>query len=162
MFDFVALVVLVWIALWLTVTPREATPVGRCSAGRSESLHGSGGSRADTALPIAGAFVGCLAAAHFLTFNALPLFFVREVGLPGYAPGNAFSVETALEIMAIATTPLLIARFGLRRSVVGTTTLAVGAILFRASVQSYRQMLLGAALEGLYYGLFSTLAIGWV
>lgn len=36
------------------------------------------------ALWIAGAFVGYLAAAHFLTLTALPLFLVQEVGLPGY------------------------------------------------------------------------------
>ena len=162
-FDVVAVVVLVWIVLWLTVTPREAAP-GRAgpAAGGNETSTAPGQRTSDTALWIAGAFVGCLAAAHFLTFTALPLFFVREVGLPGYAPGNAFSVKTAIELVAIASTPLLIARFGLRRSLTGTAVLAVGAILFLASVETYGQMLVGAALEGLYYGLFSTLAIGWV
>ncbi|MEM7741799.1 MAG: MFS transporter [Pseudomonadota bacterium] len=155
-FDVVAVVALLWIALWLAVTPRGATP-GR-KAANVDAQVGS----PDIALWIAGAFVGCLAAAHFLTFTALPLFFVREVGLPGYAPGNAFSVKTAVEIIAIACTPLLIARFGIRASLTATSALAVGAILYLASVETYGQMLAGAALEGLYYGLFSTLAIGWV
>ncbi|WP_308915711.1 MFS transporter [Jannaschia sp. LMIT008] len=162
-FDVVAAVVLVWIVLWLAVTPREAAARHAGSAtGGNETSMSPGQRTPDTALWIAGAFVGCLAAAHFLTFTALPLFFVREVGLPGYAPGNAFSVKTAVEIVAIACTPFLIARFGLRRSLTATAVLAVGAILFLASIQTYGQMLVGAAFEGLYYGLFSTLAIGWV
>lgn len=155
-FDIVAVVALVWVALWWIAAPRESTLGGRSVPGTVTAA-----SR-DVALWIAGAFVGCLAAAHFLTFTALPLFFVREVGLPGYAPGNAFTVKTAVEIVAIATTPFLIAYVGLRRSLLGTAVLAVVAILFLASVQSYSQMIAGAALEGLYYGLFSTLAIGWV
>ena len=161
-FDVVAIVVLVWIALWLTVTPRQAAPGRSALASNDDATSAARRAGVDTALWIAGAFVGCLAAAHFLTLTALPLFFVREVGLPGYAPGNAFSVKTAVEIIAIACTPLLIPRFGLRRSLTGTAVLAIGAILFLASVETYGQMLVGAALEGLYYGLFSTLAIGWV
>ncbi|MEM1237099.1 MAG: MFS transporter [Pseudomonadota bacterium] len=162
-FDAVAVVVLVWIALWLTVTPRGASPA-RKTAGmdKKDAAAVSQASISDMALWIAGGFIGCLAAAHFLTFTALPLFFVREVGLPGYAPGNAFSVKTAVEIVAIACTPTLIARFGIRQSLTGTAVLAVGAILYLASVETYGQMIVGAALEGLYYGLFSTLAIGWV
>ena len=162
-FDVVALVALLWIMLWLTVTPRKTAP-GRDNdpKGKENASKAVGGSVANQALWIAGAFVGCLAAAHFVTFTALPLFFVREVGLPAYAPGNVFSVKTAVEILAIACTPVLATRFGLRRSLIGTAVLAFGAILFLASVQSYQQMLIGAALEGLYYGLFSTLAISWV
>ncbi len=155
-FDVVAVVALAWVALWWLVTPRGAT------SGRKGRPKNAGQAPRDTALWIAAAFVGCLAGAHFLTFTALPLFYVQEVGLPGYAPGNAFSVKTAIEIVAIASTPLLIARIGLRRSLLGTACLAVVAIAFLASVQSYGQMLLGAALEGLYYGLFSTLAISWI
>lgn len=43
-----------------------------------------------------------------------------------------------------------------------TALLAVGAIQVLANVGSYPQMLLGAALEGVYYGLFSTLGISFV
>lgn len=162
-FDVVAVVVLAWIALWLTVTPRGASPVQKTAEINEEDDDAIfQANTSDMALWIAGAFIGCLSAAHFLTFTALRLFFVREVGLPGYAPGNAFSVKTAVEIVAIACTPILIARFGIRQSLTGTAVLAVGAILYLASVETYGQMIVGAALEGLYYGLFSTLAIGWV
>lgn len=154
-FDLVFFTALAWVFLWWRVAPREAFAARRVDPAR-------GAASSSGALWIAGVFVGCLAAAHFITFTALPLFFVREVGLPGYAPGNAFTIKTALEIAAIATTPFLIARFGLRRALIGTAALAVIAIFYLASVQTYAQMLVGAALEGVYYGLFSTLAIGWV
>ncbi len=161
-FDVVAVVALVWIVLWWTVTPRGAAPVQKATDVEDSDAVVSRVRSSDGALWLAGAFIGCLAAAHSLTFTALPLFFVREVGLPGYAPGNAFSVKTAVEIFAIACTPILIARFGMRPSLTATAALAVGAILYLASVETYGQMIAGAALEGLYYGLFSTLAIGWV
>ena len=158
-FDVVVVVAAAWCVLWWTVTPRGAMRGPGTAAPMAASA--SGAAR-NPALLLAGVFVACLAGAHFLTFTALPLFFVQEVGLPGYAPGNAFTVKTAVEIVAIASTPLLIARLGMRPALIGTAVLAVGAILFLASVETYGQMLAGAALEGLYYGLFSTLAIGYV
>ena len=157
-FDVVVAVAAAWCALWWTVTPRGAMR----DPGTATPLAFASGAARNPALLLAGTFVACLAGAHFLTFTALPLFFVQEVGLPGYAPGNAFTVKTAVEIAAIASTPLLIARLGMRPALIGTAILAVGAILFLASVETYGQMLVGAALEGLYYGLFSTLAIGYV
>ncbi|MEM7686243.1 MAG: MFS transporter, partial [Pseudomonadota bacterium] len=107
-------------------------------------------------------FVFCLALAHSLTFSALPIFFVQEVGLPGYAPGVAFSLKTFIELFAIFSTPFLIARFGLRAALIGTAQLAVVAILVLATTGSFAHMLVGAALEGFYFGLFSTLAISYV
>ena len=44
----------------------------------------------------------------------------------------------------------------------GTAILAVVAIQVLASVQTYPRMLVGAALEGFYFGLFTTLAISFV
>ncbi|WP_300062632.1 MFS transporter [uncultured Roseobacter sp.] len=147
---------LIWLGLWWWVAPRDAAiePTAPGTTDRRGSL--------TVALWIAVSFVFCLSVAHFMTFTALPLFFVQEVGLPGYAPGHAFSVKTFVEVLAILLTPILIARVGIRRSLLATGLLAVVAIQFLASVQSYPQMLLGAALEGFYYGLFSTLAISFV
>jgi len=107
-------------------------------------------------------FVFCLAVAHTLTFLSLPLFFVQEVGLPGYAPGLAFTVKTFVEVIAIFTTPYIIARFSLRHALIATSVLAIVAIQVLASVAGFSQMLAGAALEGLYFGFFSTLGISYV
>ena len=94
-----------------------------------------------------------------LTFSALPLIYVREVGLPGYAPGTAFSMKTFVEVLAIFTTPMIISRFGLKGPLVAVALLATVTILLLSYVQTYSQMLAGAALEGLYYGLYASISI---
>jgi SET family sugar efflux transporter-like MFS transporter len=81
-----------------------------------------------------------------LTFSALPLFYVQEVALPGYAPGIAFSVKTFVEVLAIFSTPLLIGRFGIRTPLIATELFAVVTIHILALVQTYPQMLIGAAM----------------
>ena len=149
------LAALLWLGLWWWTTPRDAanarqTKVDSLQPGPNWELW-------------AGiSFVFCLALAHSLTFSALPIFFVQEVGLPGHAPGMAFSLKTFIELFAIALTPYLAARFGLRKSLIATALFAVVAIQVLASVQTLPQMLAGAALEGFYFGLFSTLAITFV
>lgn len=154
----VALVIaLLWLCLWWSTAPRDAA-ANPSAATSSETAMAPRNPQLLTAT----LFVFCLALAHSLTFSALPIFLVREVGLPGYAPGVAFSLKTLVELFAIVSTPFLIARFGLRASLIGTGQLAIVAILVLATVQSMPHMLVGAALEGLYFGLFSTLAISFV
>lgn len=148
---------MIWVVLWWLIAPRDAV---RLPVAPENVYHKPG--YGNIGLWIAATFVFALSFAHFLTFTALPLFFVQEVGLPDYAPGNAFSVKTFVEVFAIFSTPVLIARFGLQFSLIATACMAVGAILFLATVQTYPQMILGAAIEGLYYGLFSTLGISFV
>ena len=156
-FRLACVIALLWLVLWWWTAPRDAA-ISAPGPSRNKAAK----KVANPGLWIATAFVFCLALAHSLTFTALPLFFVREVGLPGYAPGTAFSLKTFIELFAIASTPFLIARFGIRRSLLGTAILAVVAIQVLASVQTYPQMLIGAALEGLYFGLLSTLGISFV
>ncbi|MEM1264391.1 MAG: MFS transporter [Pseudomonadota bacterium] len=148
---------LLWLAVWWWTTPRDAA-VSPSPPSRSETS----APKRNPGLRAAVLFVFCLAMAHSLTFTALPVFFVQDVGLPGYAPGMAFSLKTFVELFAIFTTPFLIRTFGLRVSLMGTTQIAIAAILVLATVQSIPHMLFGAALEGLYFGLFSTLAISFV
>ena len=145
-----------WILLWLWAVPRDAAAPPKPLSGPE------GGTGSNRGLWLAAAFVFCLSIAHSLTFTALPLFYVREVGLPGFAPGTAFSVKTFVEVIAIFSTPFLIARFGLRMSLIGTSILAVLAIQILASVQSFPHMLGAAAIEGLYYGLYASLGISYV
>ncbi|WP_419906747.1 MFS transporter [Hoeflea sp.] len=150
-------IALVWLCLWWWTAPRDAASLAN-DVQRSRTA----GSARNPELWSAILFVFCLAMAHSLTFSALPIFFVQEVGLPGYAPGAAFSLKTFVELFAIFTTPFLIARFGLRTALMGTAQLAIVAILALATVRSFQHMLIAAALEGFYFGLFSTLAISFV
>lgn len=148
---------LVWLALWWWTAPRDAA---RQPAFAHQQDVGKAARNPE--LLAAVLFVFCLALAHSLTFSALPIFFVQEVGLAGYAPGVAFSIKTFVELFAIFSTPYLIARFGLRTALMGTAQLAIVAILVLATVGSFPHMVLGAVLEGIYFGLFSTLAISFV
>lgn len=145
-----------WVALWWYTLPRDIT----AQAKPKPAAGGSGVASHD--LLLAASFVFCLSLAHSLTFSALPLFYVQEVGLPGYAPGVAFSVKTFVEVIAIFATPLIIARVGMRRALLATTLLAVVTIQVLASVETFAQMLAGAAMEGLYYGLYASLGISYV
>lgn len=156
-FYFCLAVAILWLALWWWALPQDVT------AEPAKSKTDAGSTRnADRGLWLAAAFVFCLSSAHSLTFSSLPLFFVREVGLPSYAPGLAFSVKTFVEVFAIFSTPFLIARFGMQRSLFVTTLLAVIAIQVLASVDTFGQMLFGAALEGLYYGLYASIGISYI
>lgn len=157
-FEASAVIGIVWLGLWWFAAPREPA-----AAPKNEQPGGTARPAVDKAgLWLAVAFVFCLSTAHSMTFTALPLFYVQEVGLPGYAPGTAFSVKTFVEVFAIFLTPLLISRFGLVKSLLATSVLAVAAIQVLASVGSFPQMIAGAALEGFYYGLFASLGISFV
>ena len=145
---------LVWLALWLRVLPRAITAPAPLA--RAQLLPG------DNGLWLAAGFVFCLGAAHALVYAALPLFLTQEVGLPDYAPGAAFSVKTMVEVVAIFSSPWLIARFGLRLPLLGIAVLAVVANQVMAEVASLSQMVLASALEGLYFGLFASLGVSYV
>lgn len=148
---------IIWIALWWFTLPRDITAEAKPK--QKDAGKAIGASRR---LWLAATFVFCLSSAHSLTFSALPIFYVQEVGLPGYAPGVAFSIKTCVEVIAIFCTPMMIARFGIRRALLATGCLAVVTIQLLASVQSLPQMLAGAALEGLYYGFYASLGISYV
>ncbi len=146
---------LLWALVWTIGLPRDITAPAPPKPPANVTS-------APADLWFAAAFIFCLSIAHGLTFSALPLFFVREVGLPDFAPGMAFTVKTFVEVFAIFSTSFLIARFGLRAPLLACSILAVGAIMFLSQVASLPQMALGSALEGLYYGLFASLGISYI
>ncbi|MEP0942765.1 MAG: MFS transporter [Rhizobiaceae bacterium] len=148
---------LVWIGLWWWTLPHDIAAGAKLPSSDPDDAP-----RASNGLWLAAIFVFCLSVAHSLTFSSLPLFYVQEVGLPGFAPGVAFSIKTFVEVFAIFLTPAIIARFGIRPALLATSLLAVATIQILASVQSFPQMLMGAALEGLYYGFFASLGISYV
>lgn len=144
-----------WVLVWRFGLPRDITAPAPPKP-PADTLS------APIDLWLAAAFIFCLSIAHGLTFTALPLFFVQEVGLPDFAPGAAFSVKTFVEVFAIFSTSLLITRFGLRAPLMACTLLAVVAILVLSTVQTLPHMVFGSALEGLYYGLFASLGISYI
>lgn len=147
---------LCWALMWWMIIPRNMTLLPKTGSVDTSFA------QKPSALWLAAAFVFCLSSAHSLTFSALPLFYVREVGLPGYAPGVAFSMKTFVEVFAIFTTPVIISRFGLKGPLVVVALMATVTILLLSYVQTYPQMLAGAALEGLYYGLYASIGISFL
>lgn len=148
-------IAILWAVLWYLIFPRDARRPD------SEAAAPDRGNK-NPALWLAAAYIFCLSSAHSMTFTALPLFWVQEVGLPGYAPGTAFSIKTAVEVIAIFSTPFLIKRFGLRPALMATTAFACVTILLMSQVTTVAQMLAAAAMEGLYYGLYASLGISFI
>ncbi len=152
------MVAILWLTLWWTTLPREITAAPKSALNQQVKTP----TPTRYGLWVAAAFVFCLSSAHSLTFTSLPLFYVQEAGLPGYAPGVAFSIKTFVEVIAIFMTPAIIERFGMRPALMATTVLAVVTIQVLANVSSFPQMLFAAALEGLYYGFYASLGISYV
>lgn len=149
---------LVWIALVLWLVP--ATAAARPSP--SDGTKGSSSAANTKALWQASAVCFFFATAHLLCSAALPLFYIQEAGLPEFAPGISFPVKTAVEIAAILSTPFLMQRFGARPVLMINAILAVVAFLVLAQVSNLPIMVLGAALEGLYYGIFAGISVTFV
>ena len=104
----------------------------------------------------------CFSLAHILCSNALPLFYIQEVGLPTFAPGLSFSVKTFVEIIAILSAPVLIRRVGARNALLGAAVLGIVAFWVLSSVSDLTTMIVGSALEGLYYGIIAGVGITFV
>lgn len=148
---------LAWIVLWRITLPRGIT-----ADYNSAPIQKAKTPSTPIKLWLAAAFVFCLSFAHSVTFTSLPIFLVKEVGLPGFAPGVAFSIKALVEVGAIFATPHLINKFGIRRALMGTSLLAIATIQILSLVGTFPQMVFGAALEGLYYGFYASLGISYV
>ncbi|UWR22073.1 MFS transporter [Sulfitobacter sp. S190] len=114
------------------------------------------------AIWLAAAVCLLFALAHSATSMALPLFFLEEVGLPKFAPGLAFSVKTGVEIVAILSTPMLMRVFGIRRCLMMAGAVALLAFVTLAQTRGLPGLVIGAALEGLYYGTFAAVGLLFV
>ncbi|WP_424830764.1 MFS transporter [Ruegeria sp.] len=145
----------IWALLWWHTMPREA---------RSDVLERPQIAGGDTDRLLWLAVTACLffSTAHVLCSSALPLFYVREAGLPEYAPGLSFSIKTATEIVIILTTPLLLRRFSAVAGLILSGVLGLVAFLVLAQVKDVGTMVAGAALEGAYYGLFAGVSLTYV
>lgn len=99
---------------------------------------------------------------HVLCSNALSLFYVREVGLPGFVPGLSFSIKTAAKIVVILTTPAPWRFLSPLTWLIHSRWPRLSAFLVLSQVSSLAGMIAGAALEGIYYGLFAGVSLTFV
>lgn len=102
------------------------------------------------------------AVSNTLFVSAMPLFFIREAALPGYAPGLSLSIKCFLEIFAIFASARLAQRFGVRGVIYAAAIAGTVTMVLFTQVSSVVGVVSYAALEGLYYGLFAGVAITFV
>lgn len=137
----------IWGGLALAFVPRGQTcPMERRKEGDNDT-------RRNLPLLMAAAASFCMSFAHALCASALPVFLVREVGLPDYVPGLSLSVKCAMEVLLILLAPRIMRRVSARILLCISAVMAIVAFNVIASVQTLPAMLFGAALEGAYYGL---------
>ncbi|MNS63482.1 Sugar efflux transporter C [compost metagenome] len=146
----------IWGALALAIVPRGQT----CPMERRDE----GGADAGRNLPLLMAATAsfCMSFAHALCASALPVFLVREVGLPDYAPGLSLSVKCAMEVLLILLAPRIMRRISARLLLSIAAVTAIVAFNIIASVTTLPAMLVGAAMEGSYYGLFAGTSLTFV
>lgn len=145
----------IWLVLWYQVVSRDARI-------RSKSEAQNDLTPPPRELLLAATVCFCISLGHSLTFTALPLFYVKELNLPTYAPGLAFTMKTLVEIFAILSTPWLIVKFGLRPMLMGIALISAATIQYLHTVTSLAEMLIGAAFEGFYYGLYASVGLSFV
>lgn len=144
-----------WATLWWVVTPKHfAAPKPKQTQTAKEPLN--------TALWLAAGVCLAFAMAHSMSMTALPLYYIREAGLPTYTPGLSLSVKTAVEIVAILLAPHIMARLGTRNALRSAALIAMVTFFILARVTTLPQMVVGAALEGLYYGLFAAIGLSFM
>ncbi len=148
-----------WLILWYFVMPADFAVEPRAATGVATAAEPEAFNRP---LWYAAIACFCFSLAHILCSNALPLFYIQEVGLPTFAPGLSFSVKTFVEIVAILSAPVLIRRVGARNALLGAAVLGLVAFLVLSSVSDITTMIVGSALEGLYYGIFAGVGITFV
>lgn len=149
----------VWATLWWMVMPRDFVKHPRIKDPSTDV-----GNLSDNAKAMWTAAGVCLlfSLAHSATTSSLPLFYIREAGLPVYAAGLSFSIKTFIEILAILSTPWLITTLGVRHCLGVAAVVAISAFITLANVQLLSHLVIGASLEGLYYGIFAAVGLLYI
>jgi len=97
--------------------------------------------------------------AHVLCSAALPLFYTEEAHLPVYAPGLSLTLKCSGEVIAILASPMIMARIGRRNALYLSTACALVAFSVLYETDSLAHMMIGALIEGLYFGQFAGVAV---
>lgn len=97
-----------------------------------------------------------------LFISVMPLYFIKEIHLPEYAPGLALSVKCAFEVIVIFISAKLAEKLGFRKILCISALLAVSSMLLFTRVSTLESMIAIAVLEGIYYGLFAGVSVTFV
>ncbi|WP_299819357.1 MFS transporter [uncultured Roseibium sp.] len=146
---------LTYLALWHIAVPRGFKS-------EKERKTNSNGDPVNWGLLVAGFICMGFVITNSLFVSAMPLFFVRETGLPGATPGLSLSVKCLVEVFVIFGSVRLAERIGIRQVLLLAACLAAASMLLFAQVTAVWQALTISVLEGMYYGLFAGVAISFV
>jgi SET family sugar efflux transporter-like MFS transporter len=146
-----------WLCVWWHLLPRDIN-----IAPSTRSTNPIETVTLSTSVWRASVFIFLLSLAHSIAFATLPLFYVQELRLPGYVPGLAVSIKTAVEVLVIFSTPVLVRYIGIYRVLIIASVLAVFTLFWLMQVQTIQGMVAGAISEGIYYGIYASLGISYL
>ncbi|WP_417687306.1 MFS transporter [Roseibium sp.] len=144
-----------WLLAWHLIVPADfRAPLKTTTTQNAEAAN----------WPLRFAAFACVlfALGNVLFVSAMPIYFIKEVGLPGFTPGLTLSLKCLVEVIVILSAARLAERFGSRQVLTFAALLAVGSFLLMAHASSVFQAGAFSMLEGVYYGLFAGVAISYI
>lgn len=149
----------IWMFFWWWVMPKDFTNM---QPSEKPSATATSNKNEKNTLWLAAGVCLAFAMAHTMTMAALPLFYIQEANLPTFAPGLSFTVKAGVEIIAILFSPLIMSHLGARAALVAAALLAICAFYALSNVTTIQGLIIGAAMEGLYYGTFAAVGLTFV
>ncbi|WP_316861434.1 MFS transporter [uncultured Cohaesibacter sp.] len=145
-----------WLLAWFITfrQPFRRTWTSNASLARNEQVHNFN-------FPLMAATIACffISLGNALALASSPLFLIKEAHLPEVAPGLSLTVKCFFEVIIILGTPKLLKRFGSRNAMILAGFLGVVCYCYLSTVSSMAEMVLAAAIEGTYFGIFAAVSI---
>jgi len=143
------------LTLWHLVVPRHfrATPTEK-----KKDVHEA----INWGLMIAALICLGFVVTNMLFVYAMPLYFVKETGLPASTPGLSLTVKCLTEVIVIFIAARMAEKIGARSVLILAASLAAVSMVLFAQVTTVWQALAVSILEGTYYGLFAGVSITFV
>ncbi|WP_417667855.1 MFS transporter [Roseibium sp.] len=151
-----ALLGVLWLVSWHFAVPSNFR------AEKRTRLSAQDGNGLPLALWFAIAACALFAIANILFTSVLPLYFIKQVGLPGFTPGLTLSLKCLMEIFAIFAAARLAERFGGQAVLISAAALALVVFVLMAHITTVWQAAAISLMEGLYYGLFAGIGITYI
>ncbi|SHM89849.1 MFS transporter [Roseibium suaedae] len=150
-----AILGVLWLAMWHFIVPAtyrapERKEIGPATVGF------------DWPLWLAALACTLFALGNVLFTAALPIYTIKEIGLPGSTPGLMLTAKCLVEVIAIFTAPRLVQITGSRPILLIAAALSVVVFLMMSQIETQHGAIATALLEGLYYGLFAGVSITYI
>ncbi len=151
----------VWLVVW-SITLKQ--PFRRTHPAHQDSAAASAAAASNFNFPLWAATVACffIALGNSLALSSAPLFMIKEVHLPDYAPGLAITVKCFFEVVVILGTPGLLKKMGARNAMILASLMAVVCYGYLSTITSLAEMSIASAIEGTYFGIFAAVSISFM